>query len=97
MGMLLYKNSNCLYYLIDVSGRPDWFPHLLFNTSENSLSYDWFVRVNNRGENGIYCVWGFDELCNSEKFYEQLMERDEQAMGIYFRRKIEIEKFLADI
>ena len=30
MGLVIYQKSNCLYYLIDVNGKPDWFPYLLF-------------------------------------------------------------------
>src|SRR5258705_9985974 len=35
MGIALYNDSNCLYYLVDASGRPDWFPYLLFETLDN--------------------------------------------------------------
>jgi hypothetical protein len=93
MGIVLYNDSNCLYYLIDVNGRPDWFPYLLFEISDNSLPRNWFIKLNGKMKSSdINCLWGFEELCNVQDFYHQLIEREETAMRIYFRRKIEIEK-----
>lgn len=37
MGIVIYKDSNCLHYLIDENGKPDWYPYLLFDISDNSL------------------------------------------------------------
>jgi len=93
MGIVLYKDSNCLYYLIDVNGRPGWFPFLLFDVSDNSLPANWFTKVISKKESTpVYCLIGFEELCKEEDFYHNLIEREETAMRIYFRRKIEIEK-----
>lgn len=98
MGTLLYKDTNCLYYLIDVNGRPDWFPYLLFDVSDNTLPENWFMRIDGKKQsNGVYCIWGFEELCNEDNFYEHLIDRNDQAMKIYFKRKIEIEKSLEEI
>lgn len=96
MGMAIYQDSSCLYYLVDVNGKTEWFPYLLFDISDNSLPKKWFVKVYEKSsESGIYTISGFDELCNDENFYDQLLERDEEAQRIYFRRKIELEKELA--
>jgi hypothetical protein len=93
MGLMVYKNENSLYYLVDVSGKPDWFPYLLFEISDNNLPKHWFINVKGKkSDDEIYAIWGFDELCNDESFYYNLIERDEQAVRTYFRRKIEFEK-----
>ncbi len=88
MGVALYKDSTCLYFLIDTFGRPNWFPHLLFDVLENSIPLNWHMKLNGNNKDGdIYCLWGFDELCNDETYYDRLIERDEAAMSIFFRRK----------
>ncbi|PDS25675.1 hypothetical protein [Flavobacterium branchiophilum] len=45
MGMAIYQDSSCLYYLVDVNGKTEWFPYLLFDISDNSLPKNWFVKV----------------------------------------------------
>lgn len=92
MGMVIYKNSPCIYYLIDVNGTPDWFPSVLFKISDNTLPFNWcfgfyaeIVDVN------IYAIWGFQELCTDDSFYDKLMDRDKDAIQVYFKRKLELE------
>lgn len=91
MGMTVYKDSNCIYYLVDVQGRPDWFPYLLFEVFDNTIPYNWFVRVNGKKQNSdIYCLWGFKELCEDEGYYDRLTNREANALRTYFDRKKEI-------
>lgn len=90
MGIAVYKDSNCLYYLLDTYGRPNWFPYLLFDISDNSIPPNWFIRMNGkRADSDIYGLWGFNELCNDDDYYDQLADRNEEAMSIYFKRKSE--------
>jgi hypothetical protein len=93
MGMAVYNDSNCLYYLIDTNGRPNWFPYLLFDVFDKRLPTNWFVKINNQNiESDIQCLCGFDELCNNPLFYDLLADRNEDALKIYFKKKIELEK-----
>ncbi|MGH2563495.1 MAG: hypothetical protein ACRDE5_03215 [Ginsengibacter sp.] len=95
MVMMIYQDTNCLYFLIDTNGKPDWFPYLLFEISDHSLSKDWFIKLNNEeDENNIYYLCGFDELCKEDGFFYKLLDREEEAMQTYFKGKIEIEKTL---
>ena len=97
MGIAMYQDSNCLYYLIDTNGDPDWFPYLLFDITDNSIPRKWFTKVNGKNDDmDIYSLFGFDELCNDSDFYDQLLEREGEAMQIYFERKSELEKELAE-
>ncbi|MBL7786521.1 MAG: hypothetical protein JNM36_11495 [Chitinophagales bacterium] len=97
MGIAIYKNSNCLYYLTDVNGEPDWFPYLLFDVADNYIPRNWFILVSGKNDDtGIYLLCGFDELCNDSDFHDQLLEGDEEAMRIYFRRRMELEKELLE-
>lgn len=92
MGILTFKQSNDLYFLVDENSRPGWFPYQIFEIVSSELPANWFVKIN------IECYYvdyknliGFDELCNKKDFFNQLLERDEEAMRIYFRRKAELE------
>lgn len=97
MGLLTYKKSENLYFLIDESGRPGWFPFQIFKLTENTLHSNWHLKINvNDQHSDYYNLIGFQELCSQEGYFNKLLERDEVAMQIYFRRKIEYEKELAD-
>jgi len=92
MGIMIPKENNCLYYLVDDFGWPSWNPYLLFDISDNALPNDWYVRVCDKNAPGdLFYLSGFYELCNDEDFHDSLMERDEEAMLLYFKRKIELE------
>jgi len=98
MGLLTFKLSNDLYYLVDEGGRPSWFPNQIFEVLGNCLPYSWYMKINI----GDDCVdyknlIGFSELCNEQDFFNRLLEREEKAMRIYFRRKIEMEKQLDEV
>jgi hypothetical protein len=91
MGIVIYTDSRCIYYLIDVQGRPDWYPYLLFEVFDNSIPKEWYFKINSKDINSdIYMICSFAELCNDPTFYDQILERDSTAMQIYFRRKIEM-------
>lgn len=97
MGLLTFKQSNDLYYLVDEGGRPSWFPNQIFEVLSNDLPYNWYMKINVGDDHVDYQnLIGFSELCNEQDFFNQLLERDEAAMRIYFRRKIELEKELSE-
>jgi hypothetical protein len=92
MGVAMYKNSQCLYYLIDTNGKPDWFPYLLFTIIDDTIPQNWYIKVSgSTGDTGLYSLIGFDELCNETDYYDRLLEREEDAMNVYFTRKKEME------
>lgn len=93
MGIMILKRDKCIQYLIDDSGRPFWIPYLLFDISDNALPNNWYVSIFDKNSPGdLFYLSGFYELCNDEDFHDSLMERDEEAMILYFQRKIELEK-----
>ena len=93
MGIILGEGT--LYYLIDDSGYASVYPYPLFEIVDNKLPQNWFYKaLNNIDENYPYqeAIWGYYELCCDKNHFEQLIEREEDAQRIYFRRKIELEK-----
>lgn len=97
MGMVIYKNSNCIYYLVD-DDRPDWIPYPLFNISDNQLPPYWFMKIFDKktSPGGLFYLSGFDELCNNDDYHDALIEREKWALEIYFKRKQEIKEWHLD-
>ena len=94
MAFILYKNTKYLYYLIDINGKPYWFPNELFEVIDNSIPGHWFFKnFTNEQEVDIYCIWGYDEICNDDNHYDALIERDSEALKIYFQQKARITKY----
>lgn len=91
MGISLFDNF--IYYLVDENGRPNWFPCEIFEITESRLNPNWHFNFLTASETQpSSAIWGFYELCFTDKFYDLLIERDESTMIIYFKRKIEMEK-----
>jgi hypothetical protein len=95
MGMIL--GEGVLDYLIDEGGDISAYPYPLFEVIENEVSPNWFFKSFKRNDD-IYpyqeAVWGYNELVFDDDHYEKLVEGDEEAERIYFRRKIELENNL---
>ncbi|CAG5068875.1 hypothetical protein DYBT9623_01607 [Dyadobacter sp. CECT 9623] len=93
MGVVSYKDSNTIYYLIDTYGKPFWFPSQLFEILDHSVPQNWFINVYCGNEtSNVNTLLGFDELVKDEDFHDQLIERDEEVLRLYFKRKIELEQ-----
>lgn len=91
MGIALYKDTNCLHYLVDDHDRPFWYPHFLFDISEHSLPINWFSRNfdTNITKGDLLCISGFYELCMNDDFHDALIEREKWALQIYIDKKNE--------
>src|SRR5581483_12075419 len=86
MGMIVYKDSNCIYYLVD-NNFPCWIPYPLFNISDNQLPPYWFVKIFDKKTSlgDLFYLAGFSELCNNENYHDALMELESWALDIYFK------------
>ncbi len=97
MGMIL--GEGILDYLIDDGGYVSAYPYPLFEVVDNKLPSSWFFKsLKNTDENYPYqeAIWGYYELVFDDNHYEKLVDVDEEAIRTYFRRKIELEKELAE-
>jgi hypothetical protein len=93
MGIAIFQQSNEVYFLVDEGGRPSWYPHQIFATVSNDLPDSWFLKINEGDVHADYQnLFGFYELCNEADFFNRLLAREETAMRLYFRRKIEAEQ-----
>lgn len=94
MGMIMIESY--LTYLIDDDGLISACPCQLFEIIDDKVNQNWHFRLIEKDE-GIYpfvqAIWGYYELCYDKKSYEKLItEPDDEAIRIYFRRKIELER-----
>lgn len=97
MALILYKDTKYLYYLIDINGKPNWFPNELFEVIDNSIPGLWFYKNFTKEQDvDIYCIWGYDEICNDDNHYDALIERDSEALEIYFQQKARITRYFEE-
>ncbi|GLB54007.1 hypothetical protein NBRC110019_30480 [Neptunitalea chrysea] len=97
MGMIMKRGY--LTYLLDDSGIISACPSQLFDISNSTIPVDWHFKAFTK-EHSDYlnkeAVWGYHELVFDDTHYEKLVEGEEEAERIYFKRKIELEKELAE-
>jgi hypothetical protein len=97
MGMLLGEGT--LSYLINDGRLIGSYPYPLFEVVDNKTPSNWFFKsLKNTDKKYPYleAVWGYYELVFDDNHYEQLVDFEEEAHRIYFKRKIELEKELGE-
>ena len=98
MGLIIFETYQA--YLIDDNGFISACPCQLFEIVDNKVNPNWHFRLVEEDEDiypFIQAFFGYPELCSDKKAYENLIvEMEEEAQRIYFRRKIELEKELAE-
>jgi hypothetical protein len=94
MGLIIFESYQA--YLIDDNGLISTCPCQLFKITDNKLGCNWNYRLIDKDENiypFIQAILGYPELCSDKNAYENLIvEKEESAERIYYRRKIEFEK-----
>jgi hypothetical protein len=94
MGIVLAEGL--ITYLIDDKGRVTLYPFQLFEVTDNRISNKWFFKKYTKDDE-LYpfaeAVWGYYELVFDDSHYEELVDLNEDAYQIYFKRKLEIEDY----
>ncbi len=98
MSILLCENKQ-LWYLVDENGRPSFFPCQIFKIIDNKMDLGYFNLID--WEDNVYplnkkLIWGYYEICFDKNHYENIIDREEKALQIYFKRKEEILKAYED-
>lgn len=98
MGVVVFETYSG--YLIDDNGFISVCPCQLFEIIDDKLSSNWHFRLIPKDEDiypFIQALFGYEEFCSDKKSYENLIiNKDQQAQGIYFRNKIEFETLYRD-
>ncbi len=95
MGIMMRKDSNALYYLIDEYHNPHWIPYIAFEISDNKIFIDWSVAILDKAKSTgtIFYISGFKELCNDDDYHDALIEGEQWALEIYYKRKREAQEW----
>ena len=97
MGIIVFETYQA--YLIDDNGFISACPCQLFEVVESKVNSNWHFRLIEKDEDiypFVQAILGYPELCSDKKAYENLIvEMEEDAQRIYFRRKIQMESDLA--
>ncbi|AOM77213.1 hypothetical protein [Pedobacter steynii] len=95
MGIVVFENYQG--YLVD-EGLISVCPCQLFEVTDEKVSANWHIRTIEKDEDiypYIQMVIGYPEFCSDKMAYDKLIvEKEEEAQRIYFRRKIELEQDL---
>ncbi|WP_439580838.1 hypothetical protein [Dyadobacter bucti] len=98
MGLIVFQIYQA--YLVDDNGHVSTYPCQLFEVLDDKVNLNWHFRLTEKEEDiypFVQAIFGYSELCSDKKAYENLIiEMKEDALRIYFRRKIELEKELAE-
>ena len=96
MGVIIFETYQA--YLIDDNGFISASPCQLFEVVDDNISINWRFRTIDKREDiypFVQAIMGYPELCSNKNAYEDLIvEKEEEAERIYFRRKTELEKEL---
>jgi hypothetical protein len=85
------------YFTFDENNTtPSWHPADLFEIIDYRLPPEWYFRFygyENRRNDLVYAVWGYKELALNPEHYFQLIEVIPEAINLFNKRKLEIDKF----
>ena len=86
-------SGNILKYLVKGTNEnfPSWYPAEIFQVIKSQLPFEWYFRYC-KGEE-ISAIWGFKELVNDKNYLYNLIEREEESIKIFLKRKKEIDEF----
>lgn len=98
MGIVIFETYQA--YLIDGNGLISTYPCQLFEIIDDNIPKNWKFRIIDKNEDiypFVQSIIGYPEFCLNRNEYEDLIvENDEEAVRIYFKRKNELEKMLAE-
>lgn len=91
--ILLWDNK--LSYLL--CGGPYWYFSEQFKIIENSIPPIWHFNFRNyKNQDGIIsnmAIWGYKEMVVEQNHYIDLIERNQDSLDIFYKRKEEIDEF----
>lgn len=84
---------NVLKYLIigTYENLPSWYPAELFEVEDSQIYIEWYYKHDK--EFVASALWGYHEMVNDKNHYVDLIEREDQAIHIFLKRKKEIDEF----
>ncbi len=94
MGVIMFESY--VSYLVDDGGTISACPCQLFEITDDHINSEWYFRTVAKEEEiypYVQAIWGYEELCRNKNSYKKLIiEKDESAERMYYKRKMELEK-----
>lgn len=84
-GMALWR-GHLLLLLCDENGLPNWYPTEIFDISDAEMPFGWKFAYFLEPDSLLQALWGYDELITTKGHYDALLERDEDALRIFFQQ-----------
>jgi hypothetical protein len=91
LGLGLFEGT-LLALVLDETGKPNWLPVGLFDLADAEMPEEWHFSVVDPGAasgvapaNGWMALWGYAELVQNQVHREKLIERDGEALEVFFR------------
>lgn len=91
-GQHLYRGVLSYLLLGTYENLPSWYPAELFKVADPLLPLEWYYQFYG-DENDISAVWGYRELVAIDSHHDDLIEREDEAIRIFLKRKKEIDEF----
>jgi hypothetical protein len=79
------------YLLIGEGSQTYWYPAELFRVTQNELPPNWHFANFGQGA-AANAIWGYSELVNTEDHFDALANLEEDALKIFWTRKIETDE-----
>jgi len=95
MGIAIGKEIITPEYLVDDENRdPTWQPYMLFDIIDPTLPPNWLIKIyDNQYQGDLRSLMGFQELITNDDYHYALIDGQQWALDIYFKRKAEVEKY----
>ena len=89
---VLFKNV--LHYLIigTYEDLPSWYPAELFEVVDHQVHLEWYY--NYEVNSVVSGLWGYKEIVLTDNHYDDLIERTDEAIEVFLKRKKEIDEFI---
>jgi hypothetical protein len=92
-GICIWRES--LHYMLkgEEHSFPSWYPAELFTVTDHLMPSEWYFEYCGSACD-ITTVWGYKELVLDGNHFDDLMERNNEALGVFLKRKQEIDENL---
>jgi hypothetical protein len=76
------------FLAVGEGGYPHWYPAEIFTVSRNEVPSEWYFAFYLEREGAeLNAVWGYDELVNSETYFDELSNLGANAISIFQARR----------
>jgi hypothetical protein len=93
-GVNVWKGT--INYLISSEkwrNRPLWIPAELFEIVNTTIPNNWHFKFYGYPDERLNAILGYEEMVTNQKHYDELIEREGDALDIFHSRQREIDKF----